>query len=65
MQLSLAVRGDKPHAAPTELLCEAASAVLGISTTIGPTLLFLGKFGARSIGRVEQSESTQTTGNEP
>lgn len=49
MQFSLAASGAKPLDTPTELKCGAESAVLGLSTTIGPILLFLGMFGGQAI----------------
>ena len=49
MQFSLQANGAKPLAKATEVKCGAESAVLGLSTTIGPILLFLGMFGAQSI----------------
>jgi SulP family sulfate permease len=49
MQLTLAAGRSKALNTPTELKCGAESAVLGLSTTIGPILIFLGMFGAQSI----------------
>ena len=49
MRFSRPASGAKPLATATELKCGAESAVLGLSTTIGPILLFLGMFGAQSI----------------